>query len=109
MGSLRTLFTRKYDVVKAVDAVSFQIERQQDRLYRFQRRRQIDHDQSAHRHHAADCRQRPGGRLRSGSPEIRAGTAHRVVFWQRSQLWWDLPLLDSFRILRHIYQVPDAT
>ncbi len=29
-----------------------------------------------------------------------------VVFGQRSQLWWDLPLGDSFDLLRHIYRVP---
>src|SRR5690606_25071368 len=29
-----------------------------------------------------------------------------VVFGQRSQLWWDLPLRDSFELLRHVYQVP---
>jgi viologen exporter family transport system ATP-binding protein len=28
-----------------------------------------------------------------------------VVFGQRSQLWWDLPLLDSFELLRAIYRV----
>jgi ABC-2 type transport system ATP-binding protein len=31
-----------------------------------------------------------------------------VVFGQRSLLWWDLPLADSFELLRHIYRV-DAT
>ncbi len=31
-----------------------------------------------------------------------------VVFGQRSQLWWDLPLRESFRLLRHIYRVPPA-
>jgi ABC-2 type transport system ATP-binding protein len=31
-----------------------------------------------------------------------------VVFGQRSQLWWDLPLADSFSLLRHIYRVPAA-
>ncbi|MFB6398301.1 ATP-binding cassette domain-containing protein [Polymorphospora lycopeni] len=31
-----------------------------------------------------------------------------VVFGQRSQLWWDLPLRDSFDLLRHIYRVPPA-
>ncbi|MBG0568128.1 ABC transporter ATP-binding protein [Actinoplanes aureus] len=31
-----------------------------------------------------------------------------VVFGQRSQLWWDLPLGESFRLLRHIYRVPAA-
>ena len=29
-----------------------------------------------------------------------------VVFGQRIQLWWDLPLRDSFELLRHIYRVP---
>lgn len=31
-----------------------------------------------------------------------------VVFGQRSQLWPDLPLVDSFELLRHIYDVPLA-
>jgi ABC-2 type transport system ATP-binding protein len=31
-----------------------------------------------------------------------------VVFGQRSQLWWDLPLRESFSLLRHIYRVPAA-
>jgi ABC-2 type transport system ATP-binding protein len=31
-----------------------------------------------------------------------------VVFGQRSQLWWDLPLGESFNLLRHIYRVPAA-
>ncbi|QYG94762.1 ATP-binding cassette domain-containing protein [Iamia sp. SCSIO 61187] len=31
-----------------------------------------------------------------------------VVFGQRSQLWPDLPLVDSFELLRHIYAVPEA-
>jgi ABC-2 type transport system ATP-binding protein len=29
-----------------------------------------------------------------------------VMFGQRVQLWWDLPLQDSFDLLRHIYKVP---
>jgi ABC-2 type transport system ATP-binding protein len=28
-----------------------------------------------------------------------------VVFGQRSLLWWDLPLADSFELLRHLYKV----
>jgi ABC-2 type transport system ATP-binding protein len=31
-----------------------------------------------------------------------------VVFGQRSQLWWDLPLRESFALLRHIYRIPAA-
>ena len=31
-----------------------------------------------------------------------------VVFGQRSQLWWDIPVIDSFELLRDIYSVPAA-
>jgi ABC-2 type transport system ATP-binding protein len=31
-----------------------------------------------------------------------------VMFGQRVQLWWDLPLRDSFELLRHVYSVPAA-
>jgi ABC-2 type transport system ATP-binding protein len=30
-----------------------------------------------------------------------------VVFGQRSQLWWDVPVIDSFELLRDIYKVPN--
>ena len=30
-----------------------------------------------------------------------------VVFGQRSQLWWSLPLIESFKLLRDIYQIED--
>ena len=30
-----------------------------------------------------------------------------VVFGQRSQLWWDLPLIDSLQLLRYLYRVPE--
>jgi viologen exporter family transport system ATP-binding protein len=29
-----------------------------------------------------------------------------VVFGQRTQLWWDLPVIESFELLRDIYRVP---
>jgi ABC-2 type transport system ATP-binding protein len=32
-----------------------------------------------------------------------------VVFGQRTGLWWDLPLRDSFELLRRIYRVPVPT
>jgi len=31
-----------------------------------------------------------------------------VVFGQRTQLWWDLPVIESFELLRDIYRVPAA-
>jgi ABC-2 type transport system ATP-binding protein len=52
-----------------------------------------------------------GGRLRVAGLDPsrqRIELARRigVVFGQRSQLWWDLPLRDSFDLLRYIYRVP---
>lgn len=31
-----------------------------------------------------------------------------VVFGQRSQLWWDVPVIDSFQLLKDIYKVPQT-
>jgi ABC-2 type transport system ATP-binding protein len=31
-----------------------------------------------------------------------------VVFGQRSQLWWDVPVIDSFELLRDIYKVDET-
>jgi ABC-2 type transport system ATP-binding protein len=52
-----------------------------------------------------------GGRVRVEDRDPsrdRVAVARRigVVFGQRTQLWWDLPLGDSFELLRHVYRVP---
>jgi len=31
-----------------------------------------------------------------------------VVFGQRSQLWWDVPVIDSFELIRDIYNTPQV-
>ena len=53
-----------------------------------------------------------GGRLRvAGIDPARERTrlARRigVVFGQRTTLWWDLPLIDSYRLVHRMYRVPD--
>lgn len=32
-----------------------------------------------------------------------------VVFGQRTQLWWDVPVMDSFELLKEIYRIDDLT
>jgi ABC-2 type transport system ATP-binding protein len=32
-----------------------------------------------------------------------------VVFGQRTQLWWDLPLVDSLDLVRHLYHIDEPT
>lgn len=53
-----------------------------------------------------------GGRLRvAGIDPARERTrlARRigVVFGQRTTLWWDLPLRDSYRLMHRMYRIPD--
>jgi ABC-2 type transport system ATP-binding protein len=36
---------------------------------------------------------------------IRQAMIMGVVFGQRTQLWWDLPVIESFKILKEIYQI----
>jgi len=36
----------------------------------------------------------------------RLAQRYGVLFGQKSQLWWDLPLIESFELLRRIYGVP---
>ncbi|MGW7367133.1 ABC transporter ATP-binding protein [Streptomyces sp. NPDC054841] len=54
-----------------------------------------------------------GGRLRvAGIDPSRERTrlAQRigVVFGQRTTLWWDLPLIDSYRLVHRMYRIPGA-
>ncbi|WP_329223851.1 ABC transporter ATP-binding protein [Streptomyces sp. NBC_01485] len=54
-----------------------------------------------------------GGRVRvAGIDPSRERTrlAHRmgVVFGQRTTLWWDLPLIDSYRLMHRMYRIPDG-
>ncbi|WP_316529010.1 ABC transporter ATP-binding protein [Kitasatospora brasiliensis] len=53
------------------------------------------------------------GRLRVAGVDPareRVALARRigVVFGQRTTLWWDLPLRDSFELARRIYRIPDV-
>jgi ABC-2 type transport system ATP-binding protein len=54
-----------------------------------------------------------GGRLRVAGIDptrerIRLAQRIGVVFGQRTTLWWDLPLRDSYTLVRRMYRIPDA-
>jgi ABC-2 type transport system ATP-binding protein len=38
---------------------------------------------------------------------VRLARRIGVVFGQRTTLWWDLPLRDSFELIRHLYRITD--
>ncbi|MFD9126861.1 ATP-binding cassette domain-containing protein [Kitasatospora sp. NPDC059571] len=53
------------------------------------------------------------GRLRVAGVDpardrVRLARRIGVVFGQRTTLWWDLPLRDSYELARRIYRIPDA-
>jgi ABC-2 type transport system ATP-binding protein len=110
LGALGSLFSREYRVLQAIDRVSFSIEPGELVGY-------IG----------------PNGAGKSTTIKVLAGilvpdagsrvevdgrvpwkerAAHvarlGVVFGQRSQLWWDLPVIESLQLLGHIYRVPTA-
>jgi ABC-2 type transport system ATP-binding protein len=106
-GAIRTLFTRQYLVRRAVRGISFQIERGEAVGY-----------------------VGPNGAGKSTTLKMLTGilvpttgdvlvdgrvphknrreNARRigVVFGQRGQLWWDLPVVDSFELHRDLYAIP---
>jgi ABC-2 type transport system ATP-binding protein len=108
-GALRSLFTRQYDTRRAVDGVSFAIERGEAVGY-------VGPNGAGK---STTIKMLTGilvptsGTVRVGGRvpyQQRKEHARRmgVVFGQRSQLWWDLPLQDSFALHRHVYRVPEA-
>jgi ABC-2 type transport system ATP-binding protein len=110
LGSIRTLFTREYEVVRAVDHVSFSIKRGELVGY-------IGPNGAGK---STTIKMLTGVLVpTSGHVETnglvpykhRQELAGRIgaVFGQRSQLWWDLPLGESFRILKEVYRVPGGT
>ena len=109
-NAVKALFHREYDEIRALDDISFRIE-----------------DGEAVGYIG------PNGAGKSSTIKILSGiltpdsgTCHvdgrvpwkdrknhvaqiGVVFGQRSQLWWDVPVIDSFELIRDIYAVPEST
>lgn len=109
-GAIRTLFTRQYNVVRAVDDISFSVQRGELVGY-------IGPNGAGK---STTIKMLTGVLVpTSGSVETAGLVPHKhrqelasrigAVFGQRSQIWWDLPLIESFRLLKEIYCVSDET
>ncbi len=105
-GTLKDLFSRDYKILRAVDDISMDISRGEIVGY-------LGPNGAG----KSTTIKMMTGVLEPTSGEILVGGnvpyKHRtknaqeigVVFGQRSQLWWSLPLIESFKILKDIYQI----
>lgn len=107
-GMIKTLFSRKYEEIKAVKDISFSIEEGEIVGYI-----------GANGAGKSTTIKMMCGILHptSGSVAINSKSfeKHRqeinkeigVVFGQKTQLWWDIPLIETFKILKSIYEISD--
>ena len=107
LGAMRNLASSKYSIIKAVDGISFEVHEGQIIGY-------VGPNGAG----KSTTIKMLTGILVPTSGEIdvaglapfrnRRENARRigVVFGQRTQLWWDLPVIESFQLLRRIYRVP---
>ena len=110
LGSIRTLVTREYVVKQAVADISFEIEEGELLGYlgpngagksttiKLLTGILVPTSGQVTVAGLVPWRQREQNALNIG-----------VVFGQRSQLWWDLPLVESFKLIARMYRVDRAT
>ena len=107
-GMIKALFSRKYDEVRAVDGISFDIAEGEIVGYI-----------GANGAGKSTTIKMMCGILHptAGSVSVNGMSfdKHRqqinkqmgVVFGQKTQLWWDIPLIETFKILKSIYEISD--
>jgi ABC-2 type transport system ATP-binding protein len=107
-GAVKDLFHREYKTVKAVDGISFSIEKGEIIGY-------IGPNGAG----KSTTIKMLIGILVSSSGSIDVNGVipfkHRelnakrigVVFGQRTQLWWDIPVSETLSLMRYIYEVPE--
>ncbi len=109
MGSVRTLFTREQNVVRAVDGVSFDIA--QGELVGYVGRNGAGKSTTI-KMLTGILVPTSGEVVVDGSipwrDRVRNALNIGVVFGQRTALWWDLPLVESFDLIRHLYRMTEA-
>ena len=108
-GSLKDLFSRNYKIVRAVDNISMQIA--QGEIVGYLGPNGAGKSTTI-KMMTGVLEPTSGEILVGGNVPYKNRTRNAqeigVVFGQRSQLWWALPLIESFRLLKDIYQIPDA-
>ncbi|SMO75726.1 ABC transporter ATP-binding protein [Melghirimyces algeriensis] len=107
-GAFRDLLNRKYRMIRAVDHINLSIEQGEIVGY-------IGENGAG----KSTTIKMLTGILEptSGTLQVNGYDPHRereqfvrtigVVFGQRSQLWWDIAVRESFRLLKKLYRIPD--
>lgn len=108
LGSLKSLFVRKHETVKAVEAVSFEIK--EGEIIGF-----IGQNGAG----KTTTLKMLSGLLYPTSGEIKVlgfnpwdrkpefQKQFALIMGQKNQLWWDLPAIESFLLNKAIYEIPD--
>lgn len=107
-GMFKTLFSRKYTVKKAVNNISFDINQGEI----------VGYIGSNGAGKSTSIKMMCGILTPTGGEVLIDGVEPYkkrrqvaqnigVVFGQKTQLWWDIPLIESFKVLKEIYQVND--
>jgi len=108
-GTMRTLFTPKHEEIHAVSGINFNIEAGETVGY-------VGPNGSGK---STTIKMLTGILHPSGGTVVVNGsipTRNRarnnekigVIFGQRSLLWWDVPVLESFKLLKVLYNIPTA-
>ncbi len=107
-GSIRDLFSRDYKIVRAVDNISMSIK--QGEIVGYLGPNGAGKSTTI-KMMTGILEPTEGEILVDGSVPYKNRSKNSqnigVVFGQRSQLWWALPLVESFKILKDIYGVSD--
>ena len=109
LGALENLFVREHVTVHAVDRVSFTIEPGE----------MVGYIGANGAGKSTTIKMLTGILVPTGGVVVSYGyvpyrerrryTKHLgVVFGQRTQLWWDIAVIESFKLLKEIYGVPEA-
>jgi len=109
VGALQNLFVRDYLTVRAVDGISFSIEPGE----------MVGYIGANGAGKSTTIKMLTGilvptsGRVLANGyvpyRDRRRYTKHiGVVFGQRTQLWWDIAVVESFKLLKEIYEIPEA-
>jgi viologen exporter family transport system ATP-binding protein len=109
LGAIQNLFVREYMTVRAVDGVSFSIEPGE----------MVGYIGANGAGKSTTIKVLTGILVPSGGRVVANGfvpyrerrryTRHiGVVFGQRTQLWWDIAVIESFKLLKEIYEIPEA-